>query len=1839
MKKTLPKLTITLLMLVFITVSSTAQHRYGEVLQKSMFFYEAQRSGVLPENNRVSWRGDACVNDGSSVGADLSKGWFDAGDNVKFNLPMAFSVTALSWGALEYPEGYAKNGQMDYLLENIRWATDYFIACHPEPEVYYYQVGDGKADHGKWAPAEVIDYMMDRPVSVVNPQTPGSDVTAETAAAMAAASMLFKKSDPSYSATLLKHARELHAFANKYRGNYPLEDFYRSWSGHEDELTWGAIWLYKATGETQYLDMAKTAYIEMGTDDEGVYGTRYKEALSWDDKFYGCYLLMAEITGEKQYKDDIEKYLDYWVNEVNRTPAGLTYLPHPMNWGSLRYSSNTAFCALRYSDITDNSQKKQDYYNLAKGIIDYILGDNPEDMSYVVGYGDKWPKNIHHRTAHGWPDGYSGIEKVQNRHILYGALVGGPNDKDKYIDDINDYIYTEVACDYNAGFTGAIARLAKDAPATALADFPIPEVPEKQIYVEMNLSSENNNGLSMWGNLVNASAWPAKYHENLAFRYYVDITEGVNAGYTAADYEIKGSGTTTKLLPWDESKNIYYAEVTLENTPIYPGELSKKLKSVNFEIKLPGADASSWDATNDWSYKGLIANGNLVYNQYMPTYEFGVHLDGLEPDGGTIEPVTGVSISRESGAIEIGNSMRLTATVAPADAADKSVTWSSDNEAIATVNENGQVSGVSAGTANITVTTNDGGFTATSAITVNDKPTVPVTEISVSPASISLGVNQSNSLTVSITPSDATNKEVTWSSKDPSIASVTNDGVISGVSEGKTEITATSVDGGHTSTATVEVTGEATYNMYTQRFLDLRAKMNDPANGYFSKDGVPYHSVETLIAEAPDHGHESTSEAYSYWIWMESMYGGVTGDWSYLNSAWDKMEKFAIPTSKMQPTISDYNPSKPAAFAAEHSLPSAYPSEPESSVPVGEDPVSQELINTYGSDIYAMHWLFDCDNFYGYGNFGDGKSTPSYINTFQRGQQESVWETVPHPSWEDFTWGDPNNGGYLKLFLNDKKPTKQWRYTNAPDADARAIQAMYWASEFAKEQGLDPKKELPLDKAAKMGDWVRLGMFDKYFKPMGVQDKWGAGGKGYESAHYLMSWYFSWGGPLTKSGWSWRIGSSHIHFGYQNPMAAYALSQVDELKPISKTGASDWNKSLDRMLEFYTWLQSDEGAIAGGATNCYNGNYEKYPESHSTFYKMAYQVHPVYHDPGSNGWSGMQAWSMERIAELYYITNNPMAKNLMDNWTKWLKSVVKLLPNRQFEIPASLKWSGQPETWDPTNPKKNVNLHVEVENYGTDLGTAACFAKALTYYAAATQKYETLDTEARDLAKELLDRMWENYYDPNGKGCVTEESRGDFNRFFDQEIFIPEGYSGKMPNGDVIEPGVKFIDIRSGYKNDPDFAKLEAAYQAGEDYTTKYHRYWAQSDIALANAEFGRLFGDENTKIVPVSGVSVDPTTAKIKVSDEIKISATVAPSNATNKAVTWTTSDNNIATVDNSGNVTGIAIGTATITATTKDGGFTASCTVTVEEKPVVAATGVTVDPTSTSVVEGKTVQLQETVLPASASNKSVSWTSSDEAVLTVDNTGLVTALTEGNATVTVTTTDGGFTATCSVEVTEGSGQTCGFDIPRASALPSSEYSYEQVYTVGNAPVIEKFKKFTINWSLENKGLYNFSFNIGKAPWYVSLKDKQSNTFAQANPTITLSESTLGIDGEYYVNVSGDAFIMQETSGDYAYIFSNLVSLPCTDAKKRTSHVKESGITKLQVFPNPFTNEFSINLSPLENVSRISVYTISGQLIKELGENEISDITTIHVGGSSSLYTIKVVTDKETITQTILKK
>jgi endoglucanase len=622
--------------------AAAPRFNYAEALQKSVLFYEAQQSGKLPDWNRVSWRGDSRLTDGADVGLDLTGGWYDAGDHVKFGFPMAGTATVLAWGLLEFEAGYKAAGQQDAMLRNLRFVNDYFIRAHPSPNVLYGQVGNGGIDHGWWGPVEV--YPRAAPAYKIDGNCGGSDLAAETAAAMAAASIVFKASDVAYSAKLLTHARQLYAFADSKRQKYTecitdATNFYNSWSGYIDELAWGAVWLHRATGEQAFLDQAES-FVTTGAGGFGGEGQSgllpYKWTHDWDSKHYGTYLLLARLTGKQKYIDAIERNLAYWTTgtadgqRVAYTPGGLAWLSQ---WGSLRYAMNESLVAMIYANDVADATKKERYRNFAFSQLNYALGANPRSSSYLIGFGANPPQHPHHRTAHGsWSDSQS--EPANHRHVLYGALVGGPNLADAYNDSISDFVSNEVAVDYNSAFSGVLAVAQQLAPGgQPLANFPQREqASEPELFVEAGLNGSGNTYTEIKAVVNNRSGWPARVADKLGFRYFVDLSEVVAAGRSVADIKVSvnyAQGGTGRGLVRCGASNIYYASGDFSGVAIFPGGQSAYKKEMQLRIAAPDG-TTYWNPNNDPSFKGLTS-GAVARTNSIALYDNARLVAGTEP--------------------------------------------------------------------------------------------------------------------------------------------------------------------------------------------------------------------------------------------------------------------------------------------------------------------------------------------------------------------------------------------------------------------------------------------------------------------------------------------------------------------------------------------------------------------------------------------------------------------------------------------------------------------------------------------------------------------------------------------------------------------------------------------------------------------------------------------------------------------------------------------------------------------------------------------------------------------------------------------------------------------------------------------------------------------------------------------------------------------------------------------------------------------------------------------------------------------------------------------------------
>lgn len=672
--------------------AENSEYNYAEALQKSMFFYEAQQAGELPDWNSVSWRADSMLKEDGTSSDVVPGGWFDAGDHLKFSLTNAYTASVLSWGLMQYGDAVKKAGLYDTYLKNLKWGLDFVQACDLGDSVIG-TIGDDAFDHVWYGSPEV--YMRkynlkqgteDRPYDTITCVT----TVAEMSAALAGGYIVFKDTDPETAKGYLEHAESLFKLANDTwaaKGDEANDDmgtqqkYYntKNNSGTDnfiDELFYAANWMYMATGDQKYLDKCESDYIPLFPKESQSTDKKFTWGFCWDDTTQGAALLYAINTGKQEWIDHVSHHLDFWMGGYNGksigqvTPDGMPILNQ---WGSLRYAENAAWLAKVASDtiFKDNAQLSEKYNTWAKKMMDYAFGDNDLGMSYVVGMGDKNPVNIHHRGASGIHDDHwneLGTEEPavddgwqrEYAHVLYGALEGGPNADGSFDDNNGSYTNTEVAIDYNAGFTACLCAMIDDYGGEPLADFPQAETPkwsEWKIGATLNGKGDSYSEIKTW--TMNHTAWPARVAENISFNYYFDVSEVLAAGLSADDISVKiGSqqyqegqqGYATISGPYkyegDPSGNTYYAKIQFEDgRAIMPTGQSEHRDEVQFRISIPDAvngqsTKGAWDPTNDWSYSGIEDAPNELklksaLNDHITMYVDDVLVWGTEPDGTT----------------------------------------------------------------------------------------------------------------------------------------------------------------------------------------------------------------------------------------------------------------------------------------------------------------------------------------------------------------------------------------------------------------------------------------------------------------------------------------------------------------------------------------------------------------------------------------------------------------------------------------------------------------------------------------------------------------------------------------------------------------------------------------------------------------------------------------------------------------------------------------------------------------------------------------------------------------------------------------------------------------------------------------------------------------------------------------------------------------------------------------------------------------------------------------------------------------------------------------------------
>ncbi len=385
-----------------------------------------------------------------------------------------------------------------------------------------------------------------------------------------------------------------------------------------------------------------------------------------------------------------------------------------------------------------------------------------------------------------------------------------------------------------------------------------------------------------------------------------------------------------------------------------------------------------------------------------------------------------------------------------------------------------------------------------------------------------------------------------------------------------------------------------------------------------------------------------------------------------------------------------------------------------------------------------------------------------------------------------------------------------------------------------------------------------------------------------------------------------------------------------------------------------------------------------------------------------------------------------------------LPSSTLIFPGQSIQLSAGLvpAWTTQTGlVWSSSNDALATVDQNGVLTAGPNLGTVTIYATSSENNAimgsTAVLISTTLIVEAEDFVDTGGDNGGFQTYEVNGVEAINYNQTGDW---VDYEVNFPQSgeytvtyYAGSPNDGAGITLFIDGIQVLiTDVPNNGDYDLFQAIEASSSiDITAGIHTLRLESSGTADwqwNMDRFELKADGGHPSVPVTGISVVPTTLSLNITATGQLSSTIVPANASNKLVEWSSSDDAIATVDANGMVTAIAEGTATITALTNDGNFTATSVITVnpDNNPPVDVTGVSISPTSFDLSIGTARQLIGTVSPSNADNKSVSWTSSDAAIATVDGDGLVTAVSNGAATITITTDDGGFTASSTVSVAD---------------------------------------------------------------------------------------------------------------------------------------------------------------------------------------------------------------------------
>lgn len=404
---------------------------YEQVVPLVLQYFDVQRCGPQESEHRGPCHTDDGIISGgprSGQKMDTSGGWHDAGDYLKFvettSYVAALMLFAYDHCAAHYDRAlaeYSLRGGLPLPLAYAKIGLDWLLKMHPHPDEFYYQVGDD-TDHNSWRLPE-----QDTPAH--NPKWRprpvfygiGANLAGRTAAALAMASRLYRPYDQAFAARCLEAAKSVYALGLKHPEIVTTKpfDFYPELTW-QDDMEWGAIDLYKATGEPKYLKQALAFAHLAGPADTYT-------------SVYDVHTLAHSTLYPHAPAADKKRLLEYLRSDAEDIRAASQASPYGLGteyvWGTAEAAAGAAISCLVYADLSgDNS-----YRDIARYQRDFILGTNPFSLCCLIGVGTQFPLFPHHPVAN--------LKNIE----LTGAIVGGPADLKTYQEQHTSLSKTEFA--------------------------------------------------------------------------------------------------------------------------------------------------------------------------------------------------------------------------------------------------------------------------------------------------------------------------------------------------------------------------------------------------------------------------------------------------------------------------------------------------------------------------------------------------------------------------------------------------------------------------------------------------------------------------------------------------------------------------------------------------------------------------------------------------------------------------------------------------------------------------------------------------------------------------------------------------------------------------------------------------------------------------------------------------------------------------------------------------------------------------------------------------------------------------------------------------------------------------------------------------------------------------------------------------------------------------------------------------------------------------------------------------------------------------------------------------